>query len=125
MTSNLRERPTVGLIRLPIQQNRPTVGLSMGAEPMPDRSNKNIERGQATREQLIAAAEGTTDPVAGLRAGCLAWVRLAADPVVQRILLIDAPSVLGWQRWRAMEEDRALGGIKAILLLIAKEGKLR
>ena len=47
------------------------------------------------------------------------------DPVVQRILLIDAPSVLGWERWRAMEEDHALGGIKAILQLIAMEGKLR
>ena len=39
--------------------------------------------------------------------------------------MLDAPSVLGWERWRAMEEDHALGGIKAILQLIAMEGKLR
>ena len=150
---------------------------------MTDRSNKNIERGQATREHLIEVAtelfaargyEGTSidavqqgagvsrgslyhhfaskdalfeavlealearvgnevvvaaatapDPVARLRAGCLAWVRLAGDPVVQRILLVDAPSVLGWQRWRAMEEQHALGGIRAILHVIAGQGKLR
>jgi AcrR family transcriptional regulator len=147
-----------------------------------DRSNKNIERGQATREHLIAvatqlfaargyeatsvdavqqgagvsrgslyhhfaskdalfeavveevetrvgtevvaAAEGTADAVAGLRAGCLAWVRLAGDPVVQRILLIDAPSVLGWQRWREIEEAHALGLMKAALAEVADDGRL-
>jgi len=75
--------------------------------------------------QTLAAAAGADGPVAALRAGSLNWIRLAGDPVVQRILLIDAPSVLGWERWRAMEEDHALGGIKAILQLIAMEGKLR
>ena len=73
--------------------------------------------------QTLAAAAGADGPVAALRAGSLNWIRLAGDPVVQRILLIDAPSVLGWERWRAMEEDHALGGIKAILQLIAMEGK--
>ena len=33
---------------------------------------------------------GTDDVVAGLRAGCLEWMRLARDPVVQRVVLIDA-----------------------------------
>ena len=74
--------------------------------------------------EVVAAAAGTTDPVAGLRAGCLAWVRLAGDPVVQRILLIDAPSVLGWERWRAMEEAHALGLMKAALQEIADDGRL-
>src|SRR6266516_4869301 len=76
-------------------------------------------------EQTLAIARGTDGPVEALRAASLAWIRLAGDPVVQRILLIDAPSVLGWERWRAMEEQHALGGIKAILQLIAMEGKLR
>jgi len=75
--------------------------------------------------RTLAAAAGTDGPVAALRAGSLAWIRLAGDPVVQRILLIDAPSVLGWERWRAMEEQHALGGIKAILHLVAGQGKLR
>jgi hypothetical protein len=63
--------------------------------------------------------------VDALRAGSLAWIRLAGDPVVRRILLIDAPSVLGWERWRAMEEHHALGGIRAVLQAIAEEGKVR
>ena len=75
--------------------------------------------------QTLAAASGSDGPVAALRAGSLAWIRLAGDPVVQRIPLIDAPSVLGWDRWRAMEEHHALGGIRAVLQAIAAEGRVR
>jgi AcrR family transcriptional regulator len=75
-------------------------------------------------EQTLAAAGGSDGPVAALRAGFLAWIRLAGDPVVRRILLIDAPSVLGWERWRAMEERHALGLIRAVLQVIAQEGRL-
>jgi AcrR family transcriptional regulator len=75
-------------------------------------------------EQTLAAAGGSDGPVAALRAGFLAWIRLAGDPVVRRILLIDAPSVLGWERWRSMEERHALGLIRAVLQIIAQEGKL-
>jgi AcrR family transcriptional regulator len=75
--------------------------------------------------QTLAAAAGADGPVAALRAGSLAWIRLAGDPVVQRILLIDAPSVLGWEKWRAMEEQHALGGIKMTLRAVAEQGRLR
>ena len=75
--------------------------------------------------QTLAAAYGITDPVAALRAGFVAWIRLAGDPVVRRILLIDAPSVLGWERWRSMEEAHALGLIRLALQAIAEQGKLR
>jgi AcrR family transcriptional regulator len=75
--------------------------------------------------QTLAAASGSDGPLAALRAGFLAWIRLAGDPVVRRILLIDGPSVLGWERWRAMEEQHALGLIRAVVQVIADEGKLR
>src|SRR6202046_4871852 len=75
--------------------------------------------------QTVAAASGSAGPVEALRAGFLAWIRLAGDPVVRRILLIDGPSVLGWERWRAMEEQHALGLIRAVVQVIADEGKLR
>ena len=61
-------------------------------------------------EQTVAASVGAAGPVEAMRAGFLAWIRLAGDPVVQRILLIDGPSVLGWERWRAMEERHARAG---------------
>jgi len=75
-------------------------------------------------ERTVAATAGADGPVAALRAGCLEWIRVAGDPVVQRILLIDGPSVLGWERWRAMGE-RPLGFIKAVLQFVADEGRMR
>jgi AcrR family transcriptional regulator len=81
-----------------------------------------IERDVAAK--LGAAVGDVTDPVDALRAGCLAWIELAADPVVQRVLLIDAPSVLGWERWRALEEEYALGMTKAALRRVAADGRL-
>ncbi|MFI6793825.1 TetR/AcrR family transcriptional regulator [Nonomuraea sp. NPDC050383] len=64
---------------------------------------------------IIASVRGVDDPRQALVTGCLEWVRLAGDPVVRRIVLIDAPSVLGWERWRAMEERYAFGMLKAAL----------
>jgi len=75
-------------------------------------------------EQTVAAAAGAAGPAEALRLGFLAWVRIAGDPVVQRILLIDAPAVLGWERWRAMEERHALGLIRAALQAAADQGLL-
>jgi len=75
-------------------------------------------------EATLAASEGITDVEASLRAGCLAWVQLAGDPVVQRIILVDAPSVLGWQRWREIEEEHALGTLKLAMALAAAEGRI-
>jgi len=75
--------------------------------------------------QTVAAASGSEGPVEALRAGFVAWIRLAGDPVVRRILLIDGPSVLGWERWRAMEEHHALGLIRTVLQIIADQGKVR
>jgi AcrR family transcriptional regulator len=40
-----------------------------------------------------------------LRAGCRAFLAAGADPAVRRILLVDAPTVLGWDEWRSMDED--------------------
>ena len=74
--------------------------------------------------QTLGAAAGSDGPLAALRAASLAWIRLAGDPGVGRILLIDGPAVLGWEQWRAMEERHALGGLRAVLQVIADDGKL-
>lgn len=65
--------------------------------------------------KILEATAGLTDPLEALKTGALAWIRMAGDPVIRRIVLIDAPSVLGWERWRAMEEKYAFGMLKAAL----------
>jgi AcrR family transcriptional regulator len=75
--------------------------------------------------ELANAGAGMTDPIAALRAGSREWMRLAGDPTVQRVVLIDAPAVLGWERWRAIEEASALGMIKLAMQVAAADGRLR
>jgi AcrR family transcriptional regulator len=64
------------------------------------------------------------DPVAALNAAALAWIDLVGDPVIQRIILIDAPSVLGWERWRDMDNEYAFGAARTLLQAISDEGRL-
>ena len=74
--------------------------------------------------EMTTAIGGAPDAMAILRAGALAWIGLAGDPVIQRVILIDAPSVLGWERWRDMDEQRTLGTVRALLQEISDAGRL-
>jgi AcrR family transcriptional regulator len=74
--------------------------------------------------KLTAAIGDAQDPVAILTTAALAWIDLAGDPVIQRVILTDAPAVLGWERWRAMDEQRALGTARALLQAISDSGRL-
>jgi AcrR family transcriptional regulator len=70
------------------------------------------------------AARAAPDPVASLRAGFAAWLRMALDPGVQRIALLDPPSVVGWTRWREIDEQHILGGLRATMRRLARQGRL-
>ncbi len=74
--------------------------------------------------EVTAAAHDAGDPVAELRAGALAWIRLACDPVVRQVVLIDEPAVLGWERWRALDEQGTLPVIRAALTWAAEAGRI-
>jgi AcrR family transcriptional regulator len=47
------------------------------------------------------------EPLDVLVRGSVAWIEFTTRPEVRRILIIDAPTVLGWARWEAL--DRRLG----------------
>ena len=80
--------------------------------------------GARATEPAAAAMAAAPDPLAALRIGCLAWIRLAGDPVVRQIMLIDAPAVLGWQRWRELDEQGPLGIIRGLLAGAAEAGRI-
>jgi len=66
-------------------------------------------------ERVAQAAMTVPDPLEMLRVGCDAFLDAALDPAVRRILLIDAPAVLGWQAWRELDERFGLGLVKEVL----------
>jgi AcrR family transcriptional regulator len=79
---------------------------------------------QATLK-VTRAARGATDPLDGLRRGCAAYLAMCRDPVVRRISLIDAPAVVGWERWREIDEQYSFGLIKAAIAAIAADGRAK
>lgn len=70
------------------------------------------------------AARAEADPLESLRAGCATWLRMALDPAVQRIALLDPPAVVGWRRWREIDEQHILGGLRRNLELIAADDRV-
>src|SRR5690349_7410487 len=62
-----------------------------------------------------SAAAGATDALQVLRAGAVAFFDACEDAAVQQISLIDAPSVLGWERWREIGMRDALGLVQEVL----------
>jgi AcrR family transcriptional regulator len=74
--------------------------------------------------ELAETVRGCPDPVAALHTAAQAWVGLAGDPVIARVVLVDAPSVLGWERWRTMDEGRTLGAMRAMLQAVSDTGRL-
>jgi AcrR family transcriptional regulator len=74
---------------------------------------------------LMQAAQGQTNPLDMLRAGCDAFLHMAAsDPALRRIVLTDAPSVVGWDVWRDIDSRHGLGLLKAAFGLAAGQGHL-
>ncbi len=54
-------------------------------------------------------SRGARDPIELMHIGAAAWLDACADPEVHRIVLIDAPAVLGWERWREIGLRYGLG----------------
>jgi hypothetical protein len=46
------------------------------------------------------------------------------DREIQQIVLTDAPAVLGWERFRQLDEQNVLGEFRAVLAAAAQSGRL-
>jgi AcrR family transcriptional regulator len=60
-------------------------------------------------------ASGETDPIKVMELGGHAWIDACADPEVQRIVLIEAPAVLGWERWREIGMRYGVGMVEGLI----------
>jgi AcrR family transcriptional regulator len=78
------------------------------------------EQEQARLSELQSAAfRSKRDPWAGLQAGCEAYLQAAVDPGVQRIMLLDAPGVFGWEGIREIEAGAYAMTVAAVELAMA------
>ena len=85
-----------------------------------------LEQVQAEIEQRVkAAVDKAQDPMEMLIAGNDEFLAACLDPGLQRILLTDAPAVLGWEEWRMIDEDHVQGKYHAFLSRLMDDGVLR
>ena len=60
-----------------------------------------------------------------LRGGADAFLDHCLEPEVQQITLLDAPAVLGWERWREIGARYGLGLISALVTAGMESGEIR
>ena len=84
---------------------------------------------EAVEEDITAATAragvGATDPVEALRLAFDSFLDMACEAEVRQIVLTDAHSVLGWQKWREIEDRYGLGRLKMALKMVAAGGRIR
>ncbi|MEU7812442.1 hypothetical protein [Pseudonocardia sp. NPDC049154] len=82
--------------------------------------------GDVQRSVAAAIEEAATgEPWEQLERGCRAFLAASVDPRVRRVLVVDAPAVLGWETWR--EHDAAQSGrlLEEVLDMLVDSGELR
>jgi AcrR family transcriptional regulator len=79
---------------------------------------------QELTERVAATLGDLASPFAELRAGVRFFLEACRTPEVQRIVLIDGPAVLGWERWREVAERYGLGMIEAVVGAAIEAGEI-
>ncbi len=83
---------------------------------------------QQLQDELVQQIGGlvldVADPLEALATGVDAWLQAATAPDVQRIVLIDAPAVLGWEGWRDSGQASATGLVEAALGAAMAAGRI-
>ena len=68
---------------------------------------------------------GLTDPVELMKLGARTWLDACAEPEAHRIVLVEAPAVLGWIRWREVGLRYGLGMVQSLLSFAMEVGSIR
>lgn len=76
------------------------------------------------QQQVETAAAPLVDPWDQLIVGCEAFFDAAIDPSISRILLIEAPSVLGWDQWRKLDESTSFASLTDVMRQLEDAGDI-
>lgn len=85
----------------------------------------NQIEGEVTAElAAVVLADTDADFVTAMTRCMEAWLDACERPDVQRIVLVDGPSVLGWSRWRQICQPHILGLVEAALNQAIADGTI-
>lgn len=79
-------------------------------------------------EEALPAVEAATaksrGPHDALVRGSIGWVEFVTRDDVRRILLVDAPTVLGWESWQALDSRLSAESLKAGIVEAVDAGEI-
>jgi len=85
-----------------------------------------FEAEQVSIEHAVKrAVRGSPDSWEVLLRGCRGFFKAVLDPGVQRITLIDAPAVLGWEEMREVEDRHGTALLRQGLAQAMKDGHIK
>lgn len=107
-------------------------GVTRGAmyHQFPDKAALFLAVVEAVEADVMArlaeavADSAATTPADALRSAAENWLVVADDPEVRRLLLLDAPNVLGWDGFRDVAQRYSLGMTEQLLSEAMKAGQL-
>jgi AcrR family transcriptional regulator len=84
-----------------------------------------VETDVMSRLAATVAATGPKTPADALHAAADAWIDIASEPEVRRLVLLDAPNVLGWAGLREISLRYGLGMTEQLLTAAIEAGQLK
>ena len=83
-----------------------------------------VEQDVMARMGTLVAESGATTPADAIRAAVDAWLDVSGDPEVRQLMLLDAPSVLGWAGFRDVAQRYSLGMTEQLITEAIRAGQL-
>jgi AcrR family transcriptional regulator len=105
-------------------------GLTRGAlyHHFPDKRELFAAVHEQLEKELMAkvasSLAGFNDPLEMLAAGVGRFLDICLEPAVLRIAILEAPTVLGWERWREIDAKHSLGLVTAALEAAMAAGQI-
>lgn len=84
-----------------------------------------LELAFEARMAVDRSIDDVADPVRALVTGSIAWIDFATSDAARQILLVDAPTVLGWVRWDALDRALSFDALRDGLAEAVEAGALR
>jgi len=84
-----------------------------------------VEADVTARIVALVSTAGESDPLALLHRAIDAWFEACDEPEVRRVLLLDAPVVLGWEGLRDLAAEYGLGLTEQLVSAAIEAGRLQ
>ena len=85
---------------------------------------ESVEAEIMHRLQATVLAAQPDSPAQALRIAADAWLDIAAEGDIRQLVLLDAPNVLGWARFRELSQGYAYGMTEQLLAAAIESGEL-